>query len=78
MVWTVKQQNSDNSLISYSFEQNEQCDGLISYDKQSDKLEIKRLSSGADDFDTKRLFPHLHRLIDKNTLSDKPYRIVTG
>ena len=80
MRWYVKKQveNSDVILINYSYEKNDTCDGLLKYDKLSDKIIIEKMSVGADEFSTKWLFSHIYRLLDKNELNEKKYMVAIG
>jgi len=80
MRWYVKKQseNNDNILINYSYEKNDTCDGLLKYNKISDKITIEKMSDGADEFATKRLFSHIYGLLDKNQLNEKRYMVATG
>ncbi|MGI6530438.1 MAG: hypothetical protein ACOX3J_12310 [Clostridia bacterium] len=80
MIWYVKllEQNEDFVTIGYSFEQNDTCDGIIKYEKKDDRFLIEFLSEGCNEFNTKRLFPHLYRLMDNGSLTFRPYMVAIG
>ena len=80
MRWYVQKQeeNNDNILINYSYETNDTCDGLLKYDKYSNKITIEKISAGADEFATKWLFSHIYRLMNENQLNEKRYMVAIG
>ena len=80
MRWYVKKQteSNDSILINYSYEKNDTCDGLLKYDKMSDKITIEKMSDGADEFATKWLFSHIYRLLDRNELNEKRHLVAIG
>ena len=80
MRWYVKKQmeNNENILINYSYEKNDTCDGLLKYDKISDKITIEKMSDGADEFATKWLFSHIYGLLDKKELNDNKHMVAIG
>jgi len=80
MRWYVKKQseNNDDILINYSYEKNDTCDGLLKYNKVSDKITIEKISDGADEFATKWLFSHIYGLLDKNELNGQRHMVAIG
>ena len=80
MRWYVKKQTENNEriLINYSYEKNDKCDGLLRYDKISEKITIERMSDGADEFATKWLFSHIYGLLEKKELTEKKHMVAIG
>lgn len=86
MIWTVKKISEDDTFINigYSYEENQNCDGLILYNKNNKTFELKKISPIEGYSEKKcrwfgeRTFQFLHGLIRLNRLTYKPYRIVTG
>jgi len=80
MRWYVKRKSEDEKsiFISYSYEKNDTCDGLLRYDKTTDKIEIEEMSEGADEFATKWLFRHVYGLLDDKKLNGEKRMIAIG
>ena len=80
MRWYIKKQteNNESILINYSYEKNDTCDGLLKYDKISEKITIERISNGADEFATRWLFSHIYGLLGKKELTEKKHMIAIG
>ena len=80
MRWFIKKEFEDEKsiVIAYSFEESADCDGKIEYIKKTEQLNIKNLSKSANEFNTKRLFPHIYRLIEEGSLSYEMRVIAIG
>jgi len=80
MRWYVKKQieNSDAVLISYSYEKNDTCDGLLKYNKSTDEISIEKMSDGADEFATRWLFQHIYSLLADNKLTNTRRTVAIG
>ncbi|MCL2219766.1 MAG: hypothetical protein FWC23_06885 [Chitinispirillia bacterium] len=80
MRWYVKlvRRNGKSIYIAYSYETNDSCDGLLRYEEPTKNIVIERLSDGADEFDTKGVFSHIHGLLRKNELTEKIRMICIG
>jgi hypothetical protein len=80
MKWYVRliKKNCTSVEIAYSFERNDTCDGLLRYEEPTHVITIERMSEGADEFTTKWLFQHIHRLLKKNELTPEKRVICIG
>lgn len=80
MIWHVKINNENTQIINigYSYEENSSIDGVIEFDKKKRNFEIKSLSEGCSEFNSKRLFPHLWGLMKRKKLTEQTYRVVAG
>jgi len=80
MNWHVRLKNndSDSLLIEYSCGNSKACDGVLRYDKVTEKITIERMSDGADEFYTKWLFPHVYGLLGENGITKDKRRICIG
>lgn len=64
--------------IGYSIEENESCDGILVYEKESEEFRIERLSEGADTFATNRFIcPLRYHMLTKKLSAAAAY-IATG
>jgi hypothetical protein len=80
MRWYIKLVRRDGKYvyIAYSYEMNDTCDGLLRYEELTKAITIEKMSDGADEFDTKGVFEHVHRLLRKNELTEKRTKICIG
>ena len=79
MVWFVKLllENENILLIAYSYNTDD-LDGRIEYNKTKEEFFIKKQSTTADEYDSKKTIQFLWNLIGTDKLSEEPYRICTG
>lgn len=80
MRWYVKRLKEDEGriFIAYSYEKNNLCDGVLEYNKGKQGITIEKMSDGADEFATKWLFSHIHRLLKENRLTEEKRCICIG
>jgi hypothetical protein len=81
MNWWYKKLYEDEKIIrvAYSYEENQSCDGILVYNKETKAITVEKMSDGADEFDTGRAKQHLYGCIRDNLLSfDKVRRVAIG
>lgn len=71
-------QTQNEMQIGYSLGQNKDCDGLLTYDKLSDKFIINRFSTGSDDWSTRWLSGHILTKIISGEISAERKMIAVG
>jgi hypothetical protein len=64
-------------LIEYSGI-NDTCDGLLSYDKQTEAITVERASADEGDVSLRWLFGSIHLLLDKKEITSQKRRICVG
>jgi hypothetical protein len=74
----MKSDDSDSLSIEYSYGDSKACDGVLLYDKNTEEITIVKMSNGADEFDTKWLFPQIYRLVDEKGITREKRRICIG
>ena len=78
MIWNVKiiEETKQGIVIGYS--KGSSFDGIIEYDKRSEKFKVVLKASDCDEFESERLFQFLYTMISQNKLSFKAYSIRIG
>ncbi len=71
-------QTHDEMQIGYSLEKNKTCDGLLIYNKLSEKFITRRLSKGSDDWTTRWLSGHILSKILSGQISEERKMIAVG
>ena len=80
MVWHIvkNEENDKEILIGYSHENSEACDGVLRYNKDSNEIDIIKLSESADAECTKRLFGQIYYVLRHNITFEDKRRICIG
>nr|DAW47692.1 MAG TPA: hypothetical protein [Caudoviricetes sp.] len=80
MRWVFKKNTENDNIIEIGYSHNnDDCDGIIIYDKKLQILNIKKYSDGCDEYDSKRAFQFIYGLLEEdNVLTFKKHIICTG
>ena len=76
--FVIEQRDHDEMQIDYSLEKNKTCDGLLIYNKLSEKFITRRLSKGSDDWTTRWLSGHILSKILSGQISEERKMIAVG
>ena len=69
---------ADKMVIGYSWQENDACDGVLTYSKATKDVTIDKLSSGAGSFETNYLICPIRSRIKKGLELGKRYMVATG
>ena len=80
MIWHIikRSENEKYIDIGYSSGSNNECDGLIRFDKASRELSVISISQSSDEIDTKWLMPHIFTAFRRNDITDSIRTIAIG
>ena len=73
----LKSETKENLNISYSPDNNPDCDGLLVYNKITQLVKIEKLSEGASEYWTKHFICPLRSRIRKGMELNKRYLVIS-
>ena len=73
----LKEETVESMLIAYSLDHNQNCDGELIYDKNTQLVTIKKLSEGSSEYWTKHFIGLLRGRIRKGMELRKKYMLAS-
>ena len=71
-------ESDDEMRIAYSFEKNDSCDGILSYNKKNDGFKTIKMSKGTDEWITRWISRHILSKIITGKISNTRGMIAAG